>query len=849
MNTYLKAFAFTLLATGVVMLFNPPILSVFLIPISFLAYKYGFKRALIPLVFCVVIGTVTSGTGMNSIYRRVPLFVSAAIVGVVVSYGRKLRLDIEAGEGRFKALFKGTPVPIFTWTCEGNDFILTDFNDAGAKITDEHIKGILGVKASVFYKNNPDILTNLYKSYKNQTTVRREGYFTFLTTGKNLYIDASFVYIAPDKVMVHAADITERVASENRIKESEERYMLAQEAGGIASWEWNPLTKQTTWSKNLPDLFGVEADYLTYDRFLDLVHPEDQERVRQSLETLTERKTDYEIEFRIERGGRERWMLAKGRLFIDDKGKPRKLVGCNMDITERKAVDERFRLVFENSPIAKIIANTKGVIVLANKQASLLTGYSNLENLPLESIMPERFREPHKGAYFHGGQFRKRQFEKDLCVLNKDGQEIPVEIGLNPVTINGEHYVLGTLIDVTERQRAVKEKEHLLQMEKLAKEEAENASKAKDEFLAVVSHELKTPLSSILGYSSLLASGRLGTNTEAAKLALSTIERSARNQASLIEDLLDISRIVSGRMQIKQLIVGIPGIVQQACESFAVAAEMKGVELRCGTTNDRLFVQGDPGRLQQVLSNLVDNAVKFTPKGGTVDVCIVPDGLNVDIIIKDSGIGIEPEFMASLFQRFKQESSGIRRIGQGLGLGLSIAQSLASLQKGTIRAESEGRGKGATFTVTFPLTSPPLEESAINGFDREHKISTLEGLTILAIDDDRDTLDMLKLALERYGAKVLTAESAEEGRVVGEKVRLDIIVCDVGMPLVSGYEFMKALRAEGVATPAMALTAFSGGEYERLAKESGFNHFLSKPIEVGTLIEGITYCLSTVDKK
>lgn len=721
MNTYLTALILSVVVGGFTLLFNPPILSIFLIPISFLAYKYGLKRALVPFVFCVAIGLWTSGTGTNSVGRRVPLFVSSAIVAGLMSYGRRLNLKVQVGESRFKALFKDNPVPVFAWTRKDGDFVLTDYNDAGMKITDGRIANVIGVAASEFYKNNPDVLTNLYKAFRQKSVVREEGYFTFITTGRTLYVDASFVYIAPDKVMIHVSDLTERIAAE-----------------------------------------------------------------------------------------------------------------------------QKFRLVFENSPIAKIIANTKGIIVLANHQAKLLTDHEELVGMNLEAIMPERFRARHRAAFFQKKEFRPLHFEKDLFVLTKENKEIPVEIGLNPITINNEEFVLGTLVDITERLRAIKEKEVLLQLEKEAKEEAEQASKAKDEFLAVVSHELKTPLSSILGYSSLLTSGRLGTNTEAAKMALNTIERSARNQASLIEDLLDISRIVSGRMKVKQLIVGVPGIVHQACDQFGVVAAKKGVNLSCAVSEDKLFVLGDPGRLQQILTNLIDNAVKFTPEGGKVTVAIVPEKLKVNIVIQDTGVGIEAHFMKELFHRFKQESTGIRRLGQGLGLGLSIAKSLTELQGGTISAASEGRGKGATFTVTLPLSSPPVEESIIGAKVHQESLSTLDGLSILVVDDDRDTLEMLKLALERYGSKVAMAESADEGRAVLETTVVDVIISDVGIPVKSGYEFIRELREDSIQIPALALTAFSGEEYAKLALEAGFNHYMSKPIEVNQLINGINHTLQTV---
>jgi PAS domain S-box-containing protein len=626
-----------------------------------------------------------------------------------------------------EAQFKGTPVPIFSWKKVENDFELVDYNTAGIEITDGKIEGLRGVKATDLYKDHPEVLDLLNQSFNTRSTVRREGPFKFITTGKEHYLDASFVFVPPDLVMLHSEDITARKMNEE--------------------------------------------------------------------------------------------IIRKGR--------------------------EQFRTIIENAPNGMVVVNRSGEITMVNSHLETIFGYKREEIIgkPIEILIPEQARDSHKKdrqRFTEAPEARPMGKGRDLFGRRKDGSLFPVEVGLNPIETSEGTLVLGTVVDITER------KQYELRL-KSAMEEAEQANKTKDEFLAVVSHELKTPLSSILGYSSLLASGKLGTNTEAAKLALSTIERSARNQASLIEDLLDVSRIVSGKIQIKKLIIGIPGIVQQACEAFRPAAVEKEVSLTCSEITGKLFVTGDPSRLQQILSNIIDNAIKFTPKGGEVCVSVVPKGLRVNIVIKDSGIGIEPEFMKVIFQRFKQESSGIRRQGQGLGLGLSIAKSLAELQGGAIEVHSEGRGKGSTFTVVLPLSSPPVEGTVVKGVAQEARDS-LTGLSILAIDDDRDTLDMLKLALERYGASVLTAESAEEGKSKREEHKVDIIVCDIGMPLVSGYEFIKGLRAEGVSTPALALTAFSGEEYAKLALEAGFNHYLAKPIEIGHLIEGISYCLSVVDK-
>lgn len=620
-------------------------------------------------------------------------------------------------ERLFKAQYMGTPIPIFSWKFKDGDFYLNDFNNASLIITKGGIEGWRGKKASEAYVNNPEVIQALREAFNTQSTIHREGYFTFITTGERKYLDTRFIFVWPDIVMIHTEDITERKEIEMRIRESEERYMLAQEAGEIASWEWNPMTKKTTWSRNLPDIFGIPDDAFSYDTFVQILHPEDKERVLEALNAVSIRKTDYDEEFRIAHPKTgERWILAKGRLFLDENGNPRKLVGCNMDITERKRI---------------------------------------------------------------------------LIAL------------------------------------------------RAAKETAETANKSKDEFLGVLSHELKTPLSAILGYTALLSSGKLSNKPEQLKLAISTIERSARIQVELIEDLLDISRIVAGRITIKQLIVGIPGIVKQAVDAIQPMALEKEIVVDCPECTDKMFITGDPSRLQQVFGNILNNAVKFTPNKGKVMVHIERMGLSVKISVKDTGIGFSKEFVPNLFQKFSQASTGIRRQGKGLGLGLSIAKTLVDLHGGTIKGESAGEGKGATFTVTLPLSSPPLEEPALKVHTGELLDNVLSGLRLLVIDDDVDTLEMLKLALERYGATVVIAESAEQGIQAGERNNLDGIICDVGLPVKSGYDFIRQVRELGVKLPAIALTAFSGEEYEKMALESGFDAFLNKPIEPKALISKI----------
>lgn len=654
-----------------------------------------------------------------------PIDVSITVSPVRDSTGKligasKIARDITAkkdAERKFKAQFKGTPVPIFVWKHADADFTLIEYNDAALSITKGRIEALMGKKASEVYAPAPEVIQVMHEAYNTRSTVHREGYFTFLTTGDRKYLDTRFIFVWPDVVMIHTEDITERKELEILIRESEERYMLAQEAGGIASWEWNPNTLKTSWSKNLPDVFGISEAELTYNHFLSLIHPDDRERVSKALMSVSPEHPDYDEEFRIIRPDiGERWIMAKGRLYLDENGKARKMVGCNIDITEKKQT--------------------------------------------------------------------------------------------------------------------------LLALE-AAKEAAESANKSKDDFLGVLSHELKTPLSSILGYSALLSSGKLSNKPEQFNLAVATIERSARVQVELIEDLLDISRIVAGRITVKRLIVGIPGILKQAVDAIQPMAGEKEIVVECPECSDKMFVMGDPARLQQVFGNILNNAVKFTPNKGKVLVRIERRGLSVAISVKDTGIGFKKEFIPSLFKKFSQASSGVRRQGKGLGLGLSIAKTLVDLHQGTITGTSEGEGKGATFTVTLPLSSPPLEEPALRPMNGELSDNMLAGLNVLTVDDDTDTLEMLKATIERFGATVVTAESSEQALARLEENKIDVIVCDVGLPVKSGYDFMEMVRAKGVKTPSMALTAFSGDEYEKLALDSGFDNFLTKPVEPKVLITTI----------
>jgi PAS domain S-box-containing protein len=394
-------------------------------------------------------------------------------------------------------------------------------------------------------------------------------------------------------------------------------------------------------------------------------------------------------------------------------------------------------------------------------------------------------------------------------------------------------------------QQSAEERKLLLESERHARGAAERASRVKDEFLATLSHELRTPLSAILGWSHMLRSKTLGPD-DLAK-GLETIERNARMQTQLIEDLLDMSRITSGKVRLDVQPLTPAAFVEAAVETVRPAAEAKGVRLDKVLDSVAGPVSGDPGRLQQVVWNLLSNAIKFTPKGGRVQVVLERVDSHIEISVADTGAGIEPAFLDRVFDRFSQADGSTTRQFGGLGLGLAIVKNLVELHGGNVSARSEGAGRGATFTVRLPLaivrrdTDPsrphlPTAETPSGSFNP----MDLSGIKILVVDDQADARELVARVLSQCQAEVIIASGAEEALILLERERPDVLVTDIGMPDVDGFELLRRVRALGEArggkTPAIALTAFARSEDRIRALHQGFRVHVSKPVEPAELI-------------
>ena len=397
------------------------------------------------------------------------------------------------------------------------------------------------------------------------------------------------------------------------------------------------------------------------------------------------------------------------------------------------------------------------------------------------------------------------------------------------------------LAEMTELQQW---RDRLLAREQAGRAVAEEASRIKDQFLAVVSHELRTPLNAILGWSDMLRRDMLSAPVR--ERAHQTIYDSARRQAQLIEDLLDVSRITSGKLRLERTSVDLAEPLHDALQVVEPGADAKGVHVHVDVDPAVGTVFGDASRLQQIIWNLLSNAVKFTPEGGAVYVRMRRTASSVELTVSDTGQGIAPEFLPRVFDAFRQEDASTTRVQAGLGLGLSIVKSLVEAHGGTIRVDSEGRGRGASFTVRLPIAAVSAEITKLlspaTAPSAALNPSSLRGLTVLVVDDDEGSRDVLAAHLQNCRAEVLTASSAAKGFDVLMQRHVDVLLADIGMPGEDGYSFIRRVRASNgqlAGIPAAALTAFAREEDQRQALDAGFQMHLTKPLDSLRLVTAV----------
>ena len=544
---------------------------------------------------------------------------------------------------------------------------------------------------------------------------------------------------------------------------------------------------------------------------------------------------------------------------IDDSGAPIKdadghTIGAVLifrDVTERRRAERSQALlagIVESSHDAIVSKNLDGIIQSWNSGAERLFGYTASEVIgkPITIIIPEdRLDEEYEIlARLRRGE-RTDHFE--TVRVRKNGDPIFISLTVSPIK-NREGEIIGAskiARDITEQKAIEQERELLLSRERDMRAEAQKASRIKDEFLATVSHELRTPLNAILGWATLLKRG--DSSNETGQKGIDAIERNAKAQAQLIEDLLDVSRIISGRMRLDVKSVRLTPIIRAAVESVKPAADAKQILVDVNIDPSADELRADEARLQQVMWNLLSNSIKFTKRGGEVHVRTSLHDSKAQITVTDNGEGIRQDFLPFIFDRFQQADASYTRVHGGLGLGLAITRHLVEMHGGTIEAESEGEGFGSTFRIMLPIAavittthsdSKEAERSMREMLDTR-MTSQLTGTRILAVDDSADTRDLLRVVLEQYGAYVKTAASAREALQVMTDWKPDVLVCDIGMPEEDGYSFIQSVRKlkphQGANTPAIALTGYVRVEDRMRALQAGYQMFVPKPVEATEL--------------
>jgi PAS domain S-box-containing protein len=434
----------------------------------------------------------------------------------------------------------------------------------------------------------------------------------------------------------------------------------------------------------------------------------------------------------------------------------------------------------------------------------------------------------------------------DEDVWRRDGSCFPAEYSLWPVTVDGR--IIGSVVsltDLTERRRIEAEIRRLAAEQEAARAEAEQANRAKDDFLAVLSHELRTPLTAMLGWIGMLRSGRLPADR--ARYALEVIDRNTRMQAQLINDLLDVSRIVAGKMAVDRTPVDLAAVVVRAAGSAQREAEAKGIDLVSSITPSAGPVMGDVTRLEQIVTNLLGNALKFTPAEGRVDVRLdVHDG-GARLRVSDTGPGIAADVLPHVFDRFRQAEGSSRRRHEGLGLGLAIVRHLVEAHGGAVRAESAGEGLGATFTVELPIVTAvaaPGRAATGAGPALLPAGETLRGLAVLVVEDHPDSREMIAVALRAAGADVMATPAVADALAVLRARRVDVLVSDLGMPGADGYDLLRRVRTIEARTvaprlPAIALTAYASAEDRERTLAAGYDAHVAKPVDPGTLCAAV----------
>ena len=650
-----------------------------------------------------------------------------------------------------------------------------------------------------------------------------------------------------------AEDISERKQVEQSLRDSEERLQMALEGSGGGLWDWNIVTNEDYLSSRWLEMLGYEQGELpgNFSSWELLIHPDDKVWVMERLNAhLQDDSVSYKFEYRmLTKSGEWKWIANHGKVVLrDQQGNALRMAGIHHDITDRKQAEEalrqseeRYRCLAELIPQLVWTANAEGALIDVNQrwleftgltpEQAYTTGWKEVVHPEDIIIMAQQWNEAVQQGTSYQAEGRMRRadgvyrWHLHQAIGQKDKQGQIVKW-------------FGSATDIEAQKQLEAERDRLFQLEQTARAEAERANRIKDEFLAILSHELRSPLNPILGWTKLLQTRKFNETRTAE--ALATIERNAKLQTQLIDDLLDVAKILRGKLSIDAAPVNLASVIESAIDTVSTAAVAKSIVLHPVLPNIGQ-VSGDSNRLQQIVWNLLSNAIKFTPKGGRVEIRLKQADDQAQIIVSDTGKGITPDFLPYIFESFRQEDVSITRKYGGLGLGLAIVRQLVEAHGGTIAADSPGVDLGATFTVQLPLLNVQPEIKQIDELSQQ--ALELTGIRVLTVDDDADARELLTVLLAEYGAQVLTVSSAAEVLANLESFQPDVLISDIGMPEVDGYSLIQQIRTltpeKGGNIPAIALTAYARVEDYQQAITSGYQRHVIKPLDPEELVQAV----------
>jgi PAS domain S-box-containing protein len=692
-------------------------------------------------------------------------------------------------------------------------------------------------------------------------TGRWRGEFAHVTAdGREIWVRSEWVLwkggSPPDAILTIDNDITAHKAAQKALQESEEQLRLAALAADIGVWSWTPGTSDVQVSANWRRLFGVASDAtITFETWSGALHPDDRNRAVTELQSASGDHRDFNVEYRVVwPDGAVRWLVDRGRAYYDDTGRPVRMAGVNVDITERKRAEEglveattRLELALDSAQLGTFDYRPVTGDVFFDKRTKEIWGLDVGGQIRYAEAL-ERVHAQDR-AFLDDSVHRalapeaNGQFQAEYRVIWPDGSihwiftkgRVHLENGgteQRAVRMTGVHQ------DVTERKRLMEQLEAAVVSAERAKASAEEASRAKDHFLAVLSHELRTPLTPVLAAVSLLQRQQ---PSQPVKDRLELIRRNVELQARLIDDLLDLTRIVRGKVELDKHPVELRQVIDRAAEVCRPDIDARGLHFGIDYGTDPYIVNAEAARLQQVFWNLIKNSIKFTPYGGCVGIRCRREGDSVVVEVNDSGVGIDAPALEHIFDAFAQASPSVSRHFGGLGLGLAISRAMVEMHGGEVSAYSEGLNEGATFTVRLPLTTADVGSTATG--EASSRFATLDRaerrLRILLVEDHGDTAEMMMSVLQLHGHDVKMAGDVAAALRLVEEAGFDLLISDLGLPDGSGLDLMHALRSRGKALPAIALSGYGQDKDIEQSRAAGFAMHLVKPADVDHLLQAI----------